>query len=52
MRPVMIPALWGDGLPFIFPPALCPSVYTMGGPGDWTHMLAGPICFNKLDWRD
>lgn len=24
----------------------------MGGPGDWTHMLAGPICFNKLDWRD
>ncbi len=24
----------------------------MGGPGDWTHMLAGPICFNKLDRRD
>lgn len=33
-------------------PALCLNVYPMGGPGDWTHMLAGPICFNKLDWRD
>lgn len=31
---------------------MCPNVYPMGGPGDWTHMLAGPICFNKLDWRD
>lgn len=22
------------------------------GRGDWTHMLAGFICFNKRDWRD
>lgn len=24
----------------------------MGGFGDWTHMLADHICFNKMDWRD
>lgn len=50
LRPVMIAALWEQGIPFIFPylPQVHPNVYPAEGTGDWTHMLAGPICFNKL----
>lgn len=38
----MIPARWGGGIPFIFPLALCPNVYTMGGLGGLDPHVGGP----------
>lgn len=53
MRPVMITGPRGAGIPFNFPhPSPMPWCLPYRGAGDWTHMLAGSICFNNSNWRE
>lgn len=38
--------------PLHLPSSPVPQCLYYGRAGDWTHMLASPIYFNKLDWKD